>query len=46
MNGAKSKLGPGLPKNTTVVYEAIGANVKGTVGGKKKNTSTAVYDKQ
>lgn len=33
LNGAKSKLSPGLPKNTTVVYEAMGDNVKVTVGG-------------
>jgi hypothetical protein len=32
-NEAKSKLSPGLPKNTTVVYEASGENVKVTVDG-------------
>jgi len=33
MNEAKSKLSPGVPKNTTVVYEAIGENVKVTIDG-------------
>ncbi len=33
LNEAKSKLGPGTPKNTTVVYEAAGDNVKITVEG-------------
>ena len=33
LNEAKSKLSPGLPKNTTVVYEAAGDNVKVTVDG-------------
>jgi hypothetical protein len=33
LNEAKSKLSPGLPKNTTVVYEAAGDNVKATVEG-------------
>jgi len=33
LNEAKSKLAPGVPKNTTVVYEAAGDNVKVTVDG-------------
>ena len=33
LNEAKSKLSPGRPKNTTVVYEAVGDNVKVTVDG-------------
>ena len=33
LNEAKSKLSPGVPKNTTVVYEAAGDNVKITVEG-------------
>ena len=33
LNEAKSKFGPGAPKNTTVVYEAAGDNVKVTVEG-------------
>ena len=33
LNEAKSKLSPGFPKNTTVVYEAAGDNVKATVDG-------------
>ncbi|MDE3136358.1 MAG: hypothetical protein KGL59_07275 [Acidobacteriota bacterium] len=33
LNEAKSKLGPGAPKNTTVVYEAAGDNIKVTVEG-------------
>jgi hypothetical protein len=33
LNETKSKLGPGAPKNTTVVYEAAGENVKVTVDG-------------
>lgn len=33
LNEAKSKLGPGMPKNTTVVYEAAGDSVKVTVDG-------------
>jgi len=33
LNEAKSKLSPGSPKNTTVVYEAAGDNVKVTVDG-------------
>jgi hypothetical protein len=33
LNEAKSKLRPGVPKNTTVVYEAAGDNVKITVEG-------------
>lgn len=33
LSEAKSKLAPGTPKNTTVVYEAAGDNVKVTVEG-------------
>ena len=33
LNEAKSKIGPGMPKNNTVVYEAAGDNVKVTVDG-------------
>jgi hypothetical protein len=33
LNEAKSKIGAGSPKNTTVVYEAAGDSVKVTVDG-------------
>jgi hypothetical protein len=33
LNEAKSKLSAGLPKNLTVVYEAVGDNIKATVDG-------------
>ena len=33
LNEAKSKVGPRAPKNTTVVYEAAGENMKVTVDG-------------
>jgi hypothetical protein len=33
LNEAKSKLGPGLPRNLTVVYEADGDKVKVTIDG-------------
>jgi hypothetical protein len=33
LNEAKSKIGAGSPKNTTVVYEAVGDSVKVTVDG-------------
>jgi hypothetical protein len=33
LNDAKSKIPAGAPKNTTVVYEAVGDNVKVTVDG-------------
>ena len=33
LNEAKSKFGPGASKNTTVVYEASGDNIKVTVDG-------------
>ena len=33
VNEAKSKLGPGAPKNNTVVYEAASDNVKVTIDG-------------
>jgi len=37
LNEAKSKLGPGAPKNNTVVYEAAGDNVKVTIDGTDKD---------
>jgi len=37
LNEAKSKFAPGAPKNTTVVYEAAGDNVKVTIDGTDKN---------
>jgi hypothetical protein len=33
LNGAKSKLGRGAPKNNTVVYQAAGDNVQVTIDG-------------
>src|SRR5271169_3237252 len=33
LNEAKSKLIAGMPKNLTVVYEAVGDNIKGTIDG-------------
>src|SRR5713101_3388719 len=33
LNEAKSKIGPGTPKNTTVIYEAAGDSVKVIVEG-------------
>jgi hypothetical protein len=33
LNEAKSKMSPGMPKNTTVVYEAAGDSVKVSVDG-------------
>ncbi len=33
LNEAKSKIGPGAPKNGTVVYEAAGDDVKVTIDG-------------
>jgi hypothetical protein len=33
LNEGKSKMSPGMPKNTTVVYEAAGDNVKIAVDG-------------
>jgi hypothetical protein len=33
LNEAKSKLGPGAAKNSTVVYEAAGDNIKCTIDG-------------
>jgi hypothetical protein len=38
LNEAKSKLGPGAPKNSTVVYEAAGDNVKVTIDGTDKDS--------
>jgi hypothetical protein len=37
LNEAKSKLTRGAPKNTTVVYEPVGDNVKVTVDGVDAN---------
>lgn len=37
LNEAKSKLAPGIAKNSTVVYEAAGDNVKVTVDGVDKD---------
>jgi hypothetical protein len=37
LNEAKSKLGPGAPKNSTVVYEAAGDRVKVTIDGTDKD---------
>jgi hypothetical protein len=37
LNEAKSKLAPGTPKNSTVVYEAAGDNVKVTIDGTDKD---------
>jgi hypothetical protein len=33
LNEAKSKIGAGMPKNLTVVYEAAGDDIKGTIDG-------------
>lgn len=38
LNEAKSKFSPGAPKNRTVVYEAVGDNVKVTVDGIDSNS--------
>ena len=37
LNEAKSKFAPGVPKNNTVVYEAVEDNVKITVDGTDKD---------
>jgi len=37
LNEAKSKFAPGAAKNNTVVYEAVGDNVKATVDGTDSN---------
>ena len=37
LNEAKSKFAPGVPKNHTVVFEAVGDNVKITVDGIDKD---------
>ena len=37
LNEAKSKFAPGTPKNTTVVYEAAGEDVKVTIDGADKD---------
>ena len=37
LNDAKSQLGPGAPKNSTVVYEAAGDSVKVTIDGTDKD---------
>jgi len=44
LNEAKSKLAPGLPKNSTVVYEATGDDVKVTVDGTDKDGKAAHND--
>jgi len=50
LNEAKSKLAPGAPKNSTVVYEAAGDSVKVTIDGTDKdgkpthNDWTGKYD--
>jgi hypothetical protein len=50
LNEAKSKLGPGAPKNSTVAYEAAGDSVKVTIDGTDKdgkpthNEWTGKYD--
>ena len=41
LNEAKSKLAPGQPKNSTVVYEATGDDVKVTVDGTDKDGKAA-----
>ena len=41
LNEAKSKLAAGGPKNTTVVYEAAGDNVKVTIDGVDKDGKPA-----
>ena len=41
LNEAKSKFAPGAAKNTTVVYEAAGDNVKVTVDGTDRNGQPA-----
>jgi hypothetical protein len=41
LNEAKSKLAPGAAKNSTVVYEAAGDNVKVTVDGTDRNGQPA-----
>ena len=33
LNESKSKIGPGMPKNSTVVYEAAGDSIKVTIDG-------------
>ena len=33
LSEAKSKIGAGMPKNLTVVYEAAGDDIKGTIDG-------------
>ncbi len=37
LNEAKSKISPGAPKNSTVVYEPAGDNVKVTIDGTDKD---------
>ncbi len=41
LNEAKSKIAAGAPKNTTVVYEAAGDNVKVTVDGTNSDGTPA-----
>lgn len=40
LNEAKSKIGPGAPKNSTVVYEAAGDSVKITIDGTNNEGKT------
>ncbi len=44
LNEAKSKFGPGATKNTTVVYEAAGDNVKVTVDGVNSEGKAGKFD--
>lgn len=37
LNEARSEIGPGAPKNTTLIYEAVGDRVKVTVDGVDAN---------
>jgi hypothetical protein len=41
LNETKSKLSPGTPKNSTVVYEASGDNVKVTIDGTDSDGKSA-----
>jgi len=42
LNEAKSKIGAGSPKNSTVVYEAAGDSVKVTVDGTDGDVSRCI----
>jgi hypothetical protein len=39
LNEAKSKLARGMPKNSTVVYEAAGDSVKVTINGTDRDSN-------